>query len=182
MNTTKLLSLSIAAAIVCLSASRASAMCGDVTGDGRISSSDALSVLREAVGDHHAMMCMPCGETTSTTVDTGATSTTVGDGLFTLQVTKSHMGSSGGMGGGMMNGDGRVISEPAGIDCGQDCSEPFEAQEQITLTAIPDSGDYFIGWWGDVPPECLYDDAACTVTMDRDKTVRAIFMDTQMHR
>src|SRR5512144_2434051 len=91
MSTKVLLSF-ISTALLLLAAQHASAMCGDVTGDNRITSSDALSVLREAVGDDHPMMCDMCpgGTTTTlpgatTTTLAGATTTTVpGSGTFTL--------------------------------------------------------------------------------------------------
>jgi Divergent InlB B-repeat domain len=163
--------------VIAVGATRASAMCGDVTGDGRVSSSDALSVLRAAVGDHHAMMCEPCGETTTTL---STTTTTAESGFFTLHVEKSGMKS------GMWAdaGHGRVISEPPGIDCGTDCAEAFEAGREVTLTAIPDSDSDsdFIGWSGDVPSECEYNDAPCVVTMTQNLTVRAMFRDYMMLR
>ena len=182
MNSKVLLS-SISAAIIVLAAQHASAMCGDVTGDGHVSSSDALSVLREAVGDHHSMMCDMCpGGTTTTTVGGGATTTTVagattttlpGSGFYTLRVSSNGM-----MSGGMMdNGHGKVTSNPAGISCGNDCTEDFDAGQVVTLTAVADSGSDFIGWMGDVPYQCMYNDDPCAVTMTHDRYVWAVFID-----
>jgi hypothetical protein len=45
---------------VLLSAGSAYAVCGDVTGEGEISSSDALAVLRKAVGQSQNLTC-DCG-------------------------------------------------------------------------------------------------------------------------
>ena len=75
MKTTGLLASSILSAAIVLGANQAFAMCGDVTGDGRVSSIDALSVLDAAIGRHHEMMCDP-RDTTTTTLNTSATTTT----------------------------------------------------------------------------------------------------------
>jgi len=75
--------------------------------------------------------------------------------LLTLTVTK--------------NGNGTVTSNPAGIDCGSDCTEAYLSGTIVTLTATPDPGWQFSSWGGD---------ADCTdgqVTMDADKTCTAIF-------
>lgn len=156
-------------------------MCGDVAGDGKVTASDALSVLREAVGDHHGMMCDICLGVTTTTL-AGATTTTVvgsttttiqGSGTFTL-----HVASNGMMFGGMMdNAHGTVTSEPAGINCGDDCNEDYQAGQVVTLTAHADSSSDFIGWMGDVPFLCMYNDDPCSVTMSRDRDVWVVFID-----
>ena len=67
------------------------------------------------------------------------------------------------------SGDGLVTSEPAGIDCGDDCDAVFTGGTVVALTATPDPGSVFEGWTGD--PDC--DDGA--LTMDADKTCNAIF-------
>jgi hypothetical protein len=153
-----------------LAAGPAFAMCGDVTGDGQVSSTDALSVLFAAIGGHPDMMCEPCD---------GTTTTTIGDeSSYALHVEKGGMYSGTGM---HMDGNGSVTSEPAGISCGSDCDEVFPAGMEVTLTPVTDSDSYFIGWWGVVPSECEYNDDPCTVTMTRDLTVRAMFMDDWMH-
>jgi hypothetical protein len=43
-------------------------------------------------------------------------------------------------------GSGRVSSVPAGIDCGPDCSEPFQQGMTVTLTATATLGSTFVGW------------------------------------
>ncbi len=70
-------------------------------------------------------------------------------------------------------GRGSVSSLPAGIDCGQDCSESFPAGTQVRLTAIPDKASVFSGWSGD--PDCSAAGAATSVTMNGDKTCVATF-------
>jgi len=75
--------------------------------------------------------------------------------LFTLTVTKS--------------GNGTVTSNPAGIDCGSDCSEAYLSGTIVTLTATPDAGWQFDSWSGD---------SDCTdgqVTMNASKTCTATF-------
>ena len=174
MNTSKLLVSAILGAAIGLGASQASAMCGDVTGDGRVSATDALSVLEAAIGGHDEMMCEPCDGTT-TTLDPSTTTTTVvgGASSYTLHVDKQGMHSGGYMN---MNGNGRVTSEPVGINCGNDCVGLFDAGLDVTLTAVPNASSYFIGWSGDVPSECYYSDDPCTVTMTHDLDVHARFM------
>ncbi len=45
-----------------------------------------------------------------------------------------------------VTGDGRVISTPAGIDCGEDCTENYADGTDIMLTASANSGSQFDGW------------------------------------
>ncbi len=67
-------------------------------------------------------------------------------------------------------GTGTVTSTPAGIDCGADCSEFYNANTEVTLSANPAAGDVFAGWSGGAG-DC--DDG--TVTMDVAKTCNATF-------
>ena len=55
---------------------------------------------------------------------------------FTLSVAKAGTGS------------GTVTSSPAGINCGADCSEPYNSGTSVTLTASPSGGSTFAGWSG----------------------------------
>lgn len=77
----------------------------------------------------------------------------------TLLVTKSGSGS------------GIVFSTPAGINCGGDCSETSDHGTALTLTAAPDAGSTFAGWFGG---GCS-GNGACALTLDGDKTVSATF-------
>lgn len=43
-------------------------------------------------------------------------------------------------------GGGEVISSPAGIRCGSDCSEQFREGTDVELTATPSAGSSFTGW------------------------------------
>jgi hypothetical protein len=65
-------------------------------------------------------------------------------------------------------GTGTVISDPAGIFCGDDCTEYYAKGTIVTLTARPGVNSYFVGWSGNC-------DANGQVTMDADKTCIATF-------
>jgi hypothetical protein len=69
------------------------------------------------------------------------------------------------------NGTGRVTSNPAGINCGDDCSETFAYGSLVTITAQADIGSTFTGWSGGCPGT----DPECVLTMDGDITVTATF-------
>ncbi len=75
----------------------------------------------------------------------------------TLLVTKAGSGS------------GQVVSDPAGIDCGADCTSAFLHGSRVTLQAVPDPGSQFVGFDGDAG--C----GAGELLMDRDKTCTATF-------
>jgi hypothetical protein len=69
------------------------------------------------------------------------------------------------------SGTGTVTSDPAGIDCGSDCTENHLYNVMVTLTAVADAGSVFAGWSGG---GCSGTEP-CTVTMDISKTVTATF-------
>jgi hypothetical protein len=46
------------------------------------------------------------------------------------------------------DGGGRVISEPAGIDCGSDCTASFREGARVTFRATASPGSSFAGWRG----------------------------------
>lgn len=68
------------------------------------------------------------------------------------------------------SGSGTVISSPAGINCGNDCSQSYNASANITLYANPSSGSKFTGWSGACSGK-----GSCQVTMNGAKTVKAVF-------
>ena len=78
---------------------------------------------------------------------------------FTLTVAKAGSGS------------GTVTSNPAGINCGGDCSEIYGINTTVTLTATPGSGTSFKDWGG----ACSGTTATCTVTMDTNISVTATY-------
>jgi uncharacterized repeat protein (TIGR02543 family) len=67
-------------------------------------------------------------------------------------------------------GSGTVTSDPAGIDCGADCEEGYEAGTPVSLTATPDEGSVFDGWSGDCSGT-----GSCEVTMTGARNVTATF-------
>lgn len=67
-------------------------------------------------------------------------------------------------------GAGTILSSPAGIDCGFDCSENYPAQTHVTLTSVPDIGSAFSGWSGDCAGT-----GTCEVVMDLPQSVAATF-------
>ena len=67
-------------------------------------------------------------------------------------------------------GSGSVTSSPAGIDCGSDCSQTYDYNTEVTLTAAPAVGSVFGGWGG----ACTGTDP-CVVTMDQARSVTATF-------
>jgi hypothetical protein len=71
------------------------------------------------------------------------------------------------------SGPGTVTSIlPGGINCGNDCSESFFQNTQVTLLATPDLNSVFTGWTG-----CdLVDGYFCTVIMNNTKNVSAGFI------
>jgi hypothetical protein len=73
------------------------------------------------------------------------------------------------------DGDGRVTSEPAGIDCSTQgtagCSHAFDEGEEVTLTAEAEPGSTFAGWQG----SACSGTGACVVTIDGPHDVTATF-------
>ncbi len=78
--------------------------------------------------------------------------------LATLHVTRTGTGS------------GIVVSSPAGITCGVDCTETLGYGTVITLTSTPATGSTFTGWSG-----ACTGSGACVVTMNGAKNVTATF-------
>jgi len=70
-----------------------------------------------------------------------------------------------------LNGDGSVSSDPAGIDCGVDCSETYDYGTVVTLTAVPETGFSFTGWSG---ASCSGTND-CVLTMNSAQSVTATF-------
>ncbi|MBI5057601.1 MAG: M6 family metalloprotease domain-containing protein [Nitrospirae bacterium] len=82
---------------------------------------------------------------------------------FTLD-TYDLMVSKTGTGGGV------VTSLPAGINCGADCTEPYDYDTYVELSAVPDTGSTFTGWSG-----ACTSTGVCEVTIDNAKSVTADF-------
>ncbi|MFH2124173.1 MAG: choice-of-anchor Q domain-containing protein, partial [Pseudomonadota bacterium] len=77
---------------------------------------------------------------------------------YLLSVTKDGTGS------------GSVASNPVGIDCGSDCSQAYDYNTLVTLSASPDTGSTFTGWSG-----ACSGAEGCTVTIDQARSVTATF-------
>lgn len=85
---------------------------------------------------------------------------------------------------------GAVTSSPQGINCGSgsgedSCTKSFDCGTEVTLTATPATGYYFLGWSGDcsvtgAEPGACADTGTimdtCTVTMTTDKTCSGTFL------
>jgi bacillolysin len=77
---------------------------------------------------------------------------------YTLTVTKSGSGS------------GSVTSDPAGITCGNDCSEIYNSGTPATLLATADANARFNGWEG-----LCTGTAACIITLNASTSINAVF-------
>jgi hypothetical protein len=84
-------------------------------------------------------------------------------GFFTLTINGSGSGS------GTVTGNGINCTVTDG-SAGGDCSEPYDAGSEVTLTATPDADSTF-SWGGGA----CSGTAPCTVTMNGDTTVTATF-------
>jgi hypothetical protein len=69
------------------------------------------------------------------------------------------------------NGSGTVRSSPAGIDCGQTCTAPFDSGTAVSLMAEPDVGSRFVGW-----SDGCTGSGECKLTLDTDAVVTATFI------
>jgi hypothetical protein len=68
-------------------------------------------------------------------------------------------------------GDGVVNSTPGAMNCGPVCASSFSVGSEVTLSVLPDPGSRFTGW----SDACSGTALTCTVTMDRARSVTAIF-------
>ena len=71
------------------------------------------------------------------------------------------------------SGSGTVTSSPAGISCGNDCSETYAsgAEPDVVLTATPAAGSVFTSWSGD----CSGSSPGFSITVNTDKSCTAGF-------
>jgi hypothetical protein len=68
-------------------------------------------------------------------------------------------------------GTGTVTSSPSGINCGTDCSEPYNEGTSVTLTASAAANSTFAGWTA----ACSGSGLTCNVTMNVSKEAIATF-------
>lgn len=78
---------------------------------------------------------------------------------FPLTVTKAGLGS------------GKITSVPPGINCSDDCTESYDSDTVVKLTATSNSGSTFAGWDG----ACTGTTPECQVNMDQARSVTATF-------
>jgi hypothetical protein len=71
----------------------------------------------------------------------------------------------------VVKGEGKVVSSPAGVACGKDCSEVYANGTEVTLKARPRTGQRFAGWSG----ACSGSKKTCTVKLDDVTAVGATF-------
>ncbi|MCA9837100.1 MAG: hypothetical protein KC422_09295 [Trueperaceae bacterium] len=71
---------------------------------------------------------------------------------------------------------GKVVSTPAGIECGETCSAQFLIGSEIQLEAQGLDGTRFVSW--KVGP-CQGQDALCKLTLGKDMAVEAVFEKSQ---
>jgi subtilisin family serine protease len=69
------------------------------------------------------------------------------------------------------SGNGRVVSTPAGIDCGSACKSSQPINSIVTLTAQPAAGSRFSGWSG-----ACTGTGTCSVSMTLARSVKASFV------
>ncbi|CAN5840282.1 hypothetical protein BH24DEI2_BH24DEI2_07780 [soil metagenome] len=77
---------------------------------------------------------------------------------FVLKVTRAGAAS------------GKVVSTPAGIDCGKDCDEIYKKGLDVSFQATPAEGAVFGGWGGDCSGNGL-----CFLKFTADKKITAEF-------
>jgi hypothetical protein len=99
------------------------------------------------------------GSTVTVTMNSNAVVEAIFNALYTLTIVKQG------------NGNGTVISSPAGINCGATCTYQFVSGTSVTLTATPNSVSSFNSWSGDFSGNST----TFTITMNSNKTVYATF-------
>ncbi len=70
-----------------------------------------------------------------------------------------------------VSGNGKIASQPSGIDCGSLCNATFASATRVTLTATPSTGQAFTRWTGD----CAGTSTTCTLEMGSNRAVQAVF-------
>ncbi|MEZ5672052.1 MAG: choice-of-anchor D domain-containing protein [Thiotrichaceae bacterium] len=70
-------------------------------------------------------------------------------------------------------GNGKIVSQPTGIDCGTTCTSSLNTGTSVVLTATPDTGATFTSWGGDCASAATSPTA--TVTLDAAKNCTATF-------
>ncbi len=71
-----------------------------------------------------------------------------------------------------VTGSGSVTSNPTGIDCGGDCTQSYEENTNVIMTAIPDSGFKLDHW-----ESACTGNGSCSFDMDVNKNLTAVFVE-----
>ncbi len=71
-----------------------------------------------------------------------------------------------------VSGQGTVTSSPAGINCGSDCSQEYELNTSVSLTATAEAGSEFVAWGG-----ACSGSSTCNVNLATNLTVTAVFQE-----
>jgi len=71
------------------------------------------------------------------------------------------------------DGDGIAGAILSGIYCGSDCTQKYQRDTEVRVTAEPEEGSVYVGWTGCDSVEGM----TCVVTMDGDRTVDVEFDD-----
>lgn len=75
------------------------------------------------------------------------------------------------------SGDGKVVSDPEGIDCGTTCNATFAKGQYVFLFATPGPGKVVGGWSGDCAKFIGPPTQSCTLSMNGNKRVGVTFRD-----
>lgn len=70
-----------------------------------------------------------------------------------------------------ITGNGRLVSNPAGIDCAATCTASFADRTVVTLTPVPATGQVFTAWGG----ACVGAGTTCTLTLSQARSAAATF-------
>lgn len=73
-------------------------------------------------------------------------------------------------------GTGTVTSNPAGINCGEDCTQRYPPDTLVTLTAHPDPGSFFLNWSYGGRTICWDTKKDCVLIMDTDYKLEPVFV------
>lgn len=71
------------------------------------------------------------------------------------------------------SGNGTITSDPAGIDCGSDCTETYAVRSSVHFIATPAAGSYFIRW--SAGPCRRVPGPVCRLTLIGNTAVTAVF-------
>ena len=71
----------------------------------------------------------------------------------------------------VVSGNGSIVSNPVGINCGSICSANFTAGTAVTLTATPAAGQRFTSWGG----ACTGTQPTCALQLTQVRAAQAVF-------